>query len=89
MTNKIYDILKFVALVVLPALATLIITIFTIWGLPYGEAIAGTITAVATFLGSILCITSNEYQKREKLQNELNDKKELLWKITEQKEKVE
>lgn len=78
MNNRVYDILKFVALVVLPALATLIITIFTIWGLPYGEAIAGTITAISAFLGSVLCVTSNEYQKREKLKNDLQNENELL-----------
>lgn len=61
MSNKTYDILKYIALFVLPALATLIITIFGIWDIPYGEAIAGTITAINTFLGAILKISTDKY----------------------------
>lgn len=63
MKNKTYDILKYIACVVLPALATLVLTIFKIWGLPYGEAIAGTITAIDTFLGAILMISSGAYRQ--------------------------
>lgn len=61
MSNKTYDILKYIALFVLPALATLIITIFGIWDIPYGEAISGTITAINTFLGAILKISTDKY----------------------------
>lgn len=61
MSNKTYDILKYIALFVLPALATLIITIFSIWDIPYGEAISGTITAINTFLGAILKISTDKY----------------------------
>lgn len=61
MSNRTYDILKYMALFVLPALATLIITIFGIWDIPYGEAIAGTITAINTFLGAILKISTDKY----------------------------
>ena len=64
MNNKTYDILKWIALVVLPALATLYSTIALIWGLPYGEAIAGTITAIDVFLGAILGISSIKYAKQ-------------------------
>lgn len=66
MSNKTYDILKNIALYVLPALATLILTLGGIWGIPYAEAIAATITAIDTFLGAILKISSNEYQKAQK-----------------------
>ena len=62
MSNKTYDILKFIALKVLPGLATLVILLTKIWGIPYGEAIAATITAVDTFLGTLLGISSNKYQ---------------------------
>lgn len=65
MTNKVYDILKDIALYVLPALATLILTLGGIWGFPYAEAIAGTITAIDTFLGAILKISSNSYAKEQ------------------------
>lgn len=62
MSNKVYDILKTIALVVLPALATLVIAVFEIWGLPYGAQIGATITAVATFLGAILSVSSAKYK---------------------------
>ena len=50
MSNKVYDILKYIALIVLPAVATLYLGLAAIWGLPYGEAISGTIMLVDTFL---------------------------------------
>lgn len=65
MSNRTYDTLKYIALFGLPALATLIITITGIWGLPYGEAIAGTITAIDTFLGALLGLSSKEYAKKQ------------------------
>lgn len=65
MSNKTYDILKDIALYVLPALATLILTLGGIWGFPYAEAIAGTITAIDTFLGAILKISSINYDKTQ------------------------
>ena len=65
MSNKTYDILKYIALYVLPALATLILTLGGIWGMPYSEGIAGTITAIDTFLGAILGISSKAYQKAQ------------------------
>jgi len=65
MSNKIYDRLKFVAMVLLPALATLYLTIASIWGLPYGEAVAGTITALDTFLGALLGLSSKKYAESE------------------------
>ena len=64
MDNRTYDVLKYIALFGLPAMATLILTITGIWGLPYGEAIAGTITAVDTFLGALLGLSSREYAKK-------------------------
>lgn len=62
-SNKIYDILKWVAIIVLPALATLVKVVFTIWGIPHGTEIATTITAFATFLGALLMISNANYQK--------------------------
>ena len=63
MKNETYDVLKDIALYVLPALATLIITLGGIWNFQYAEAIAGTITAIDTFLGACLKISSNMYYK--------------------------
>ncbi len=63
MNNKVYDILKWVALVGLPALTALWLTLANIWGFPYAEAIGATMAAVTTFLGAILGISSIQYQK--------------------------
>ena len=63
MNDKTYDVLKWIAMIVLPAVATLYFTLASIWGLPYGEQIVGTITAVDTFLGALLGISSAKYKK--------------------------
>lgn len=63
MSDKIYDILKWVALIFIPALGTLYFALSTIWGLPYGEEIVGTLTAVDTFLGALLGISTYQYNK--------------------------
>ena len=63
MSDKMYNILKNVALIILPALATLWLTIAQIWGLPYGEEIAATITAIDVFLGALLKISTAFYNK--------------------------
>ena len=64
MSNRLYDVLKWIAQVVLPALATLYFTFAGIWGLPYGEQIVGTITAVDTCMGILLGISSAKYNKK-------------------------
>lgn len=61
-SNATYDTLKYVALIVLPALAALYSSLGTIWGLPYIVEIVGTITAVDTFLGVLLRISSKQYK---------------------------
>lgn len=63
MSNKTYDTLKWIALYLLPALGTLYFALAGIWGLPYGEQIVGTLTALDTFLGVILGISNAQYQK--------------------------
>lgn len=63
MTNKVYDILKFIAQIVLPAIATFYVTIAGIWGLPLGDEISRTVMAVDTLLGAILMISSSQYKK--------------------------
>lgn len=65
MKNKTYDTLKFVAQILLPALGTLYFALASIWGLPYGEQIVGTITAVDAFLGAILGISTKKYNEGE------------------------
>ena len=64
-SNKVYDVLKWVAQYFLPAIGTLYFAISTLWGLPYGEQVVGTITAIDAFLGAILGISSATYYKNE------------------------
>ena len=64
MNNKVYDVLKWIAMYLLPALGTLYFALVGIWGLPYGEQIVGTITAIDTLLGVILGISTVQYNKR-------------------------
>lgn len=73
MSNKVYDVLKWIAQFLLPALGTLYFALASIWGLPYGEQVVGTITAIDTFLGVLLGIASNSYCKnltQEETENE-------------------
>lgn len=66
MSNKVYDMLKYVAQIVLPATATLYIALASLWGWGYMEQVAGTITAVDTFLGALLMLTKSKYDKEDK-----------------------
>ena len=61
MSNSMYDILKWIAQILLPAIGTLYFAIASIWGLPYAEQIVGTITAIDAFLGAILGISTKIY----------------------------
>ena len=61
----IYDVLKWVAQYLLPALGTLYFALAGTWNLPYGEEVVGTITAVDTFLGVVLGISTAQYNKKQ------------------------
>lgn len=63
MKNSTYDIWKWIAQLLLPAAGTLYFALAQIWGLPYGEQIVGTITAVDAFLGVILGISTKNYKR--------------------------
>lgn len=63
MSNGLYDILKFIAQIVLPAIATFYVTIAGIWGLPLGDEISRTVMAIDTLLGAILMISTANYNK--------------------------
>lgn len=63
MSNEVYDVLKFIAQILLPACGTLYFALASIWGLPYGEQIVGTITAVDAFLGACLGISTKQYKE--------------------------
>lgn len=66
LNDKTYDTLKWIAMYLLPAAGTLYFALAGIWGLPYGEQVVGTITAVDTFLGVILGISTAQYNKANK-----------------------
>jgi hypothetical protein len=63
MSDKTYDVLKWIAQILLPALGTLYFALSKVWGLPYGTEIVGTITAIDAFLGAILGISTAQYNK--------------------------
>ena len=65
MSNKVYDVLRWVAQYLLPALGTLYFALAGTWDLPYGEEVVGTITAIDTFLGVVLGISTVQYNKRQ------------------------
>lgn len=65
-SNKTYDTLKRIAMYLLPALGTLYSALAGIWGFPCGEQVVGTITAIDTFLGVILGISTSKYNKANK-----------------------
>lgn len=63
MSNRVYDFLKFIAMILLPALATLYFALAKLWTLPYPEEVVGTISAIDVFLGALLGISSNLYEE--------------------------
>lgn len=65
MNNRTYDVLKWITQILIPALATLYFALAGIWGFPYGEQIVGTLTAIDTFLGVCLGISSRQYNAEE------------------------
>ena len=76
MSNKLYDILKWIAQILLPAIATLYFALAGIWNLPYGEEIVGTITAIDTFIGVLLGISSKTYYNSQN-QNQIQESEQV------------
>ncbi len=62
-SNKTYDVLKWIAQILLPAVGTLYFALSKIWGLPFATEVVGTISAVDVFLGALLGISTLEYNK--------------------------
>lgn len=65
LNNKLYDILKWICLILLPAISALYFSLAGIWGFPYAEQIVGTLAAIQTFLGVILGISTIQYNKNK------------------------
>lgn len=64
MSNKLYDVLKQIAQIWLPAIGTLYFALSEIWGFPHAAEIVGTISAVDVFLGAVLGISTAKYNKQ-------------------------
>nr|DAH97634.1 MAG TPA: holin [Caudoviricetes sp.] len=63
LNNKVYDVMKWLVIIVLPAVATLYAALAAVWAWPYADEVVTTITAVDTFLGAVLCISTATYNK--------------------------
>lgn len=68
MSNKTFDSLKWICLLALPGLSTFISMVFPLWGIPYADEIAQTITALATLIGGCLGVSSMQYYKTESIE---------------------
>ena len=68
MSNKVYDVLKYIALILLPALGTLYFALAKIWDFPYAAEVVGTISAVDAFLGALLKISTDAYNNEQKIE---------------------
>ena len=77
MSDRCYDVLKYIAQIVLPALGTLYFALAKIWQFPYGAEIVGTIMAVDAFLGALLKISTDQYNQAlrppDVLENDIGD----------------
>lgn len=65
LTNRAYNYTKYAVQIALPALGTLYFTLASIWGLPYGEQVVGTITAIALFGGVLIGVSKRQYDNSE------------------------
>lgn len=72
--NEVYDVLKWITLVVIPALATAYVGLAAIWGFPYADAISKTACVVCTLLGALLGISTAEYNAAKKEPFKWHDK---------------
>lgn len=61
--DKVYNTLKWITMVVFPALGALYFGLSQIWGFPYGEEIVGTISLFTVFLGALLGVSTYNYNK--------------------------
>ena len=65
LNDKVYNVLKWVALIALPALAVLINTVGEAWGLSNIDAIVTTVNAIGTFLGALICVSTVNYNSNK------------------------
>jgi hypothetical protein len=62
--NKLYDVLKWITLILIPALATAYVGLSAVWGFPYADEVARTACVACTLLGALLGISTAEYRKK-------------------------
>ena len=77
LNDSVYNVLKWLALLVLPASATLVKAIFPVWNLPYADAIATTLTSIATFIGVIIGVSQATISSESKVTEVTTDAEEL------------
>ena len=65
LNDNVYNVLKWITMILLPAISTLYFALSGIWGFPYAEQIVGTIAAITTFLGALLGISTIQYNKEK------------------------
>lgn len=65
LNDKLYDILKWIVMIVLPALTTAYVGLAAIWSFPYAEQVAKTSAVVCTLLGALLGISTAQYNKEQ------------------------
>ena len=83
LNSKVYDVLKWITMIVLPALATAYVGLAAIWGWPYADEVAKTTTVICTLLGALLGISTAQYNKSQPIP-EVADMK--IWKDEEDEE---
>lgn len=65
MPNKVYDILKWICMILLPAVVALYASLSSTWGWPNSEEIVATLAAIEVFMGAVLKISTANYNKRQ------------------------
>ncbi|UNI72570.1 MAG: holin [Chaetfec virus UA24_144] len=81
LTNQVYNVLKWIAQYFLPALGTLYFALASIWGLPYGEEVVGTVTAIDLFLGTLLGLSSHNYKGEGTLYIDTQDEAKDIYRL--------
>lgn len=67
MNNKVFDFIRFIGEIVLPALGALYFGIAKIWGFPYGQEIVGTLAVITTFIGAIVGVSRKKYNDQNEI----------------------
>jgi Na+/glutamate symporter len=77
LNDKVYDVLKWIGLIVLPAIATLVKAVFPVWNLPYADAIATTCTSLGVFVGAIIGVSQATNSANTKVTEVITDAEEI------------